>query len=239
MQKRKGYLPWLAWIGALAARLWLFPAVTDLNAKGLAIWLNILFLLGLYGYVLTALGTGRMIVRRFAEALTLAETVAAMTRPKGVCALESILRNVEGQVKSALWPAAIVILFGTLILGSRARSIYSFSPSFFPTEAVAWLEEHPQEGRMFNDLNWGGYIAFHLWPDQKIFADSMADATGEMTLQYETVLTMSKGWEDVLSKYQIEWVILPPDSELARALGNNPSWQTLYTDSTAVILRRK
>lgn len=71
MQKLKSYLLWLAWIGALAARLWLFPAGTDLNAKGLAIWLNILFLLSLYGYILiTALGTGRMIVRRFEGTLT-------------------------------------------------------------------------------------------------------------------------------------------------------------------------
>jgi len=169
----------------------------------------------------------------------LAETVQGLASLKGVRTIESILKTAEGQVKSALWPIVTVILFSALILGSRARSIYSFSPSFFPTEAVAWLEEHPQEGRMFNDLNWGGYLAFHLWPGQKVFADSMADVTGEMTLQYETALTMSAGWEDIISKYQIEWVILPPDSKLVRALKNNPAWETVYTDSTAAILRQK
>jgi hypothetical protein len=169
----------------------------------------------------------------------LAETVHGLTNPKGVRALESVLRNIEGQVKSALWPVAIVILFGALILGSRARSIYSFDPAFFPTEAVAWLEEHPQEGRMFNELNWGGYIAFHLWPEQKVFADSMADVTGEITMQYEAAITMTTGWEDIFSRYQIEWVILHSDSELARTLGNNPAWESLHTDSTAAILRKK
>lgn len=167
----------------------------------------------------------------------LAETVHGLTIPKGVRTIESILRNIEGQAKSALWPIVTVILFGGLILGTQARSIYSFDPSFFPTGAVDWLEEHPQEGRMFNDLNWGGYIAFHLWPEQKVFADSMADVTGEMTLQYETVLTMSKGWENIFSKYQIRWVILPTNSELVRALGNDFAWETIYTDSTATILR--
>ena len=169
----------------------------------------------------------------------LAETVQGLASLRGVRTIESILKTVEGQVKSVLWPVATVILFSALILGSRARSIYSFSPSFFPTEAVAWLEEHPQEGRMFNDLNWGGYIAFHLWPEQKVFADSMADVTGEMTLQYETALTLSEGWENIFSKYRIEWVILPTDSELVRALGDNPAWETLYTDSTTAILRQK
>lgn len=91
---------------------------------------------------------------------------------------------------------------------------------------------------MFNDLNWGGYIAFHLWPEQKIFADSMADVTGELTRQYEMVITMTEGWKDVFSKYQIEWVIIPTNSELAQALGGSSAWETLYADSTATILRR-
>jgi hypothetical protein len=167
----------------------------------------------------------------------LAETVQGLASLKGVRTIESILKTAEGQVKSVLWPAATVILFSALILGSKARSVYTFSPSFFPTEAVAWLEEHPQEGRMFNDLNWGGYIAFHLWPEQKIFADSMADVTGEMTLQYETALTLSEGWEDIFAKYRIEWVILPVTEPLASAL-EAAGWQTLYEDDTAIILRR-
>ena len=71
MQKLKGYILWLAWICALLARLLLFPRGIDLNARGQAIWINIIFLFILYGYVLlTALGLGRIIVRRFEETLT-------------------------------------------------------------------------------------------------------------------------------------------------------------------------
>jgi hypothetical protein len=169
----------------------------------------------------------------------LAETVHGLTRPKGVRAIESVLKNVEGQVNSALWPIVTVILFSALILGTKVRNIYAFDPTFFPVEAVTWLEKNPQQGRMFNDLNWGGYLAWHLWPEQKVFADSMADVTGEMTMQYETALTLSKGWEEIFSKHQIEWAILPTDSKLARTLGNNPAWEILYTDSTAAILRQK
>jgi hypothetical protein len=167
----------------------------------------------------------------------LAETVHGLTRPKGVRAIESVLKNVEGQVKSALWPVVTVILFSALILGTKARNIYAFDPTFFPVDAVTWLETHPQEGRMFNDLNWGGFLAFRLWPDQKVFADSMADVTGEMTLQYETALTMSEGWEDIFAKYKIEWVILSITEPLASEL-QNMGWQTLYTDETTIILRK-
>jgi hypothetical protein len=168
----------------------------------------------------------------------LAETVHGFTRPKGVRAIEAVLKNVEGQVKSALWPIVTVILFSALILGTKVRNLYSFDPTFFPVDAVRWLESHPQEGRMFNDLNWGGYIAFRLWPDQKVFADSMADVTGEVTLQYEIALTMSDGWENVFSKYKIKWAILPTAEPLASAL-QNLGWKTIYRDDTAIILHGK
>ena len=169
----------------------------------------------------------------------LAQTVGGLTRPKGVRAIESVLKNVEGQVKSALWPILTVVVFGALFLGTKARSLYSFDPAFFPVDAVTWLESNPQPGRMFNDLNWGGYIAWRMWPGQKVFADSMADVTGGMTLEYETALTMSPGWEDIFTEHKIAWVILPPDTELAHYLSANPDWEIPYSDPTAVILRMK
>lgn len=69
--KIKSYIIWLAWIGALAAVLWIFPAGTDFNAKGLVIWVNILFLFILFLYILlTALGLGKIILRCFETTLT-------------------------------------------------------------------------------------------------------------------------------------------------------------------------
>jgi hypothetical protein len=169
----------------------------------------------------------------------LAETVAGISSLKGIRSLESVLRNFKGKGNSIIWPALSIILFGAIILGTRLRNIYSFDSPFFPSEAVTWLKSNPQEGRMFNDLNWGGYIEYHLWPAQKTFADSMADVTGNMTLQYETVLTMSNGWENIFKKYQIKWVIMPPDSELVSFLENDPAWEIIHADPTAVILRQK
>ncbi|RJP48447.1 MAG: hypothetical protein C4583_14330 [Anaerolineaceae bacterium] len=167
----------------------------------------------------------------------LAETVHGLTHPKGVRRVESVLKNVEGQVKSAWWPVVTVLVFGALVLGTKVRNIYSFDPIFFPVKAVAWLEEHPQDGRMFNDLNWGGYLAWRLWPEQKVFADSMSDVTGEITLNYETALIVADGWETVLENYNVAWTILPPSAPLTVKL-RETGWTVLYENTTAAILRR-
>lgn len=169
----------------------------------------------------------------------LAETLIGLTRSGVVQSVEKVLKSIEGKVKAAWWPVVTSLVFVALILGTKVRTLYAFDPTFLPIDAVTWLEEHPQEGRMFNDLNWGGYIAWRLWPEQKTFADSMADVTGEMTFDYETILTMSNGWEALMSRYDIAWVILPPDAPLTQTLSSEVNWLTIYTDSTAVILRKK
>jgi hypothetical protein len=97
---------------------------------------------------------------------------------------------------------------------------------------------------MFNDLNWGGYIALQVWPQQAPFVDSVADGTieaktqGELTKKYEAVITLSVPWQEIFAQYNIEWVIVAPRSLLAVTLRDTYNWSTLYEDDTAIILRR-
>ena len=91
---------------------------------------------------------------------------------------------------------------------------------------------------MFNDLNWGGYMAFHLWPAQLPFADSMSDTTGQVTRQYETLITLDEGWQGILDQYEMQWAIVRFESPIARELERN-GWEAIYSDETAVILKRR
>lgn len=91
---------------------------------------------------------------------------------------------------------------------------------------------------MFNYLNWGGYITFHLYPEQLAFVDSVADVTGEVTMEYETVIDLLPGWDDVLQNYDIQWVIIPSDTPLADTLIEKNQWKVLYEDETAILLRK-
>jgi hypothetical protein len=151
--------------------------------------------------------------------------------------LEVTLANVEEKISGTVYPIVTVIILGAFILLSPiSMALYQFDPETFPVEAVTWLRSNPQTGNMFNELNWGGYLELNLSP-QKTFVDSVADVTGEVTMDYETILTTSTGWEDLMQTYNIEWTIVEPDSEIATAL-QNQGWNILYEDETAVILRK-
>jgi hypothetical protein len=99
--------------------------------------------------------------------------------------------------------------------------------------------ENPQNGNMFNEFNWGGYILYRLWPQELVFLDSQTDFYGEtLVREYEQTILAKYGWEDILSRYNVTWAIIPPNSPLSQALQTDEHWQVLYHDNTAIILRQ-
>lgn len=115
-----------------------------------------------------------------------------------------------------------------------------FNQRFFPVEAVTWLRHHPQNGHMFNEFDWGGYLLLELWPSHQIFMDGHTHIYGEeLTREYENVKLMGGNWQRVLDKYDVSWAILRTNDPLAHALQDDLQWEIVYQDETAIILIRK
>jgi len=170
----------------------------------------------------------------------LVETLGEANNLQGMLKrVEHTLEVIENQIKGIIWPVVIVVVLSVFVITNQtAHKFYQFSLSVFPVQAVDWLEKNPQQGKMFNELNWGGYLAFRLWPKQLTFIDSMADTSGEVTMQYETVITQNENWQTILEKNFVEWAILQNHSPLAQVLESKYHWRVLYQDDTAVILRK-
>ena len=155
--------------------------------------------------------------------------------------LDSRLRKVDFKLNGFLWPIICILLVVIILIGGGSldfnRIGNEFSPNVFPVEAINWLVKQPNVGPVFNYFPWGGYLLYRIWPDQQVFIDGQTDFYGEsLTRQYEQVIALNDGWEGVLAQYQIDWVIMPQDSRLARALEEEPGWEKRYQDETAVIL---
>ena len=119
------------------------------------------------------------------------------------------------------------------------QSGYAYDPEVFPVAAVAWLEENPQDGNMFNYFIWGGYLLYEEWPDELVFIDGQTDFYGEaLTRQYLEVLMAVDGWEDILAEYDVAWAILPPEEVVTHLMVVDLGWQEVYRDDVAVIVHR-
>jgi len=99
------------------------------------------------------------------------------------------------------------------------------------------MSEQPSKKPIFNYFPWGGYLLYRNWPEQMVFIDGQTDFYGEsLTRQYEKVITMSSGWQDVLEEYNVGRILMPSDSDLVAGLSGNSRWELVYQDETAAVL---
>jgi hypothetical protein len=144
--------------------------------------------------------------------------------------------RVETNLRGMLWPF-LAVVFLTYTLSTQPNSANQFDPNRFPVKAIDWLSANPQEGKMFNNFIWGGYLLYRKWPAQRVFIDGQTDFYGEaLTREYTQVTTLAKGWESVLEKYDVSWVIVQSDRPLVKALQSELGWTVVYQDATATIL---
>jgi hypothetical protein len=136
-----------------------------------------------------------------------------------------------------LWAALLGLLLARGVALDAQQVGNRFDPARFPVAAVDWLQANPPRGNMFNYFTWGGYLLYRQWPAQNVFIDGTMELYGEPVLRaYDQVISAGDGWQAVLAKYDVTWLIVPPDSPPARALALDPAWRQAYRDQTAVIL---
>ena len=117
-------------------------------------------------------------------------------------AMETNISTINQKSNGLVWLftviLAVILLFRSNISIDPAGKGNMFDQNFFPVQAISWLDSHPQNGHMFNEFDWGGYILLRLWPDYPIFMDGHTHIYGEaLTREYEQIITLNKGWEDV------------------------------------------
>jgi hypothetical protein len=143
-----------------------------------------------------------------------------------------------------IWPMLIVgILIGAQALGVKIDAYHmgnSFDPNIFPIKAINTLEKDMPKGDVFNDFMWGGYLLYRIWPQKRVFIDGQTDFyKSPLTREYNQVIEASPGWENILDKYQVQWIIIPPNLDVADWLDLSPDWKMYYSDKiTAVWVRR-
>lgn len=157
---------------------------------------------------------------------------------------ESNVHRLNSSSNGLIWLLVLISAVAMLFSSGTALDLESrgnlFDDRFFPVQAVLWLQHHPQEGHMFNEFDWGGYLLLQLWPAHQIFMDGHTHIYGdELTREYEKIITLDKDWQDLLRKYDVRWVIIRSSEPLAHKLRKDLNWEVVYQDETAIILNRR
>jgi hypothetical protein len=108
----------------------------------------------------------------------------------------------------------------------------------FPTAALEFMQRQHINGRIFNRDGWGGYMEWTT-PQLKPFTDTRADIfVYNGTFDDYAKAVMIQAPFEVLDKYKIDYVLLPPKQPLGYLLEHSAAWRPIYTDKVAVLFER-
>jgi hypothetical protein len=106
----------------------------------------------------------------------------------------------------------------------------------FPVRACDFLASRPGSGRLYNAYHWGGYCIWRLWPRYRVFIDGRAEVYFDSGyVDYHSIERGKRGWETILRRRQVDTVLVPPESHLARYLATQREWRLVFQDAQAVV----
>ena len=113
----------------------------------------------------------------------------------------------------------------------------------FSFKAAEFLRKNPIPGKMFNFFDIGGFLDWQLYPQALTFIDGRT-YNQEVFMEHQTVTGALPGWEKVLEKYGINYIVLKSmDSSgmilpIVPALANAPNWALVFSDGLFVVFVR-
>lgn len=201
-------------------------------------WTNLILLVSWTGF---GLYTARNIPLYALVALIVLAPIADTWIKEAAPSLDRFVSGFEVTARLAsgwIWAGVVAVVLIVLEANGAKLDLWrkgnAFDANTFPIAAVDAIKNSPPDGNVFNDFNWGGYLLYRLWPEKKIFIDGFTDFYGEqLTREYLKVVDGTPGWEEILERRQVQWVIVPPTGSLADRLDHSAQWVSRYKDTTA------
>lgn len=140
---------------------------------------------------------------------------------------------IDATARGYVWVLPLALVFPFLLSGGLD---HRFDETKKPVAAVEFLKKESLKGNMFNEYAFGGYIVYSAYPQYKVFIHGKIDWRGEEKVkEYYKMAHFESGWEDLIKKYNINWIIFDTDSALSRFLRERNDWKLIYTDKVASI----
>jgi|WetSurMetagenome_2_1015567.scaffolds.fasta_scaffold00017_10 hypothetical protein len=149
-------------------------------------------------------------------------------------------------ISAAAVACGVVILAVPVSRHAAVVSLYpphrTLSPFRFPEKIASYLEEHPIPGEMFNDIRYGGYLIWRLYPKKKVFTDGrIMIRSPKFFADYLAICKNPGLFPFAADKFNLTHAIVPsavfPQYRgLIRFLYHSPDWHLEYTDGTSFLI---
>jgi len=110
-----------------------------------------------------------------------------------------------------------------------------------PVALVDHIDQSAYQGPMYNNLNWGSYLIYRLWPRYQVFADNRLQIIPEEI--WQEVWDVHRGlasWSRILDRRGVTWAVLGKmdNQRTVEFMRLDPGWVVDYEDDMGVIFVR-
>ncbi len=173
-----------------------------------------------------------------AEASHLLTRLAA-SRGKGSVA--EVISGLAASTTERLQPVSIwagVIAAGVFLFSSTFPT--DLSGDMFPQQMVARHRAELASERVFTTDQWGDYLLYQNYPEQKVFIDGRSDFyRAEVGDPYIAVISGLPGWEKVLDQYDVSTALVPADEPFSENFRSDKTWKLIEEDDQALLFVKR
>jgi hypothetical protein len=99
---------------------------------------------------------------------------------------------------------------------------YSFGlglePGRFPVVAAGEIARHPDLGHVYNDVAFGGYLAWRLFPGRQVFIDGRNEVNPALLREVAEARSDSRKWNRLLQDHEIDAALVRYDDRLRKVV---------------------
>jgi|GEM_PF-4866073 len=118
-------------------------------------------------------------------------------------------------------------------------------PQVFPEQAASYLRSHVPRARVFNFIDYGGYLAWALGREASVFADSHDTAMNRAADLHDRIFQAEPGWQNALASYRIDAIFAPTLMsysgrliDLMLPLAKDDHWQLVSVEDAGLLFVR-
>lgn len=177
----------------------------------------------------------------------------------GYLSLSILLAISISDLKILLKPRARELIIYSLLFILAIVNIYFLFNEFgipdlyYPVNATKFIKDEQIKGNMFNELGYGGYLMYNLYPQKKVFIDGRAiqylcceipDYIKILNNKYLPDKEYKKFLDNLWLKYNISFIILKPakyyyTEKIIRIYSNESNWSLVFWDDRTAIIVKK
>jgi hypothetical protein len=139
-------------------------------------------------------------------------------------------KNISPKIMPVLNLLLIAVVAAGILYALSPAKKYDFDSKLLPREAVDFGITENLPGRLFASDEVGDYMLYRK-PKDQVFIYGYSDNDGiDRFSDFLKVIRGRKGWEGILEKHQINWILTDTQSPFALILEHHPDWKALYSD---------